>query len=136
MVPLRSLPHAQGQLFALGHNGRPELDLMVHNPKKKRVVTPGLGNKSMKRKMVVIVDDNEEPEMAPTNVSIVNLDRTNIKKVHVLLLLDGLIGVLDSIFACIECGQSGTHTIKKVSVGIATSLTFFARVLDVDLADC
>jgi hypothetical protein len=41
MVPLRSLPHSQRQLFGLSHNCRPELDLLVKNPlKPSKLVTP------------------------------------------------------------------------------------------------
>jgi hypothetical protein len=139
MVPLCPLPHAQRQLFSLGHNGCPKVDLLVRNPEKKRVIMPSPAQAlaSTKRKRVVLEEElveviteldsspvDREPEMAP-NVSIFNADRTNLEKVHVLLPLDGLIGVLDSLFACRECGQSGTHTIEKVSVGIARSLNFF-----------
>jgi hypothetical protein len=71
---------------------------------------------------------DEGPEMA-LNVSNFNADRANLEKVHVLLLLDGLIGVLDSPFACRECGQSGTYTIERVSVGIAASLNLLCTAI-------
>jgi hypothetical protein len=40
MVPLRSVPHSQRQLFGLSHNCHPELDLLVKNPlKPSKLVT-------------------------------------------------------------------------------------------------
>jgi hypothetical protein len=146
MVPLCTLPHAQRQLFCLGHNGRPELDLMARNPEKKKVVTPSPGQESTldstkqkravpeqeRAEVVAELDscpiDDEEPGVIP-NVSIFNADRTNLESIHVLLLFDGCKGlpVVDFLFACSECGESGSPTIKKVSAGIATSLNFFAN---------
>jgi hypothetical protein len=142
MVPLRSLPHSQRQLFGLSLNGRPELDLMVKNPvKHRKLVTPSparrmartLNGSSMdatKRKAVLegladVVADLEDTH----NVRVINTERTNLERKHVLLPLDQLIGLLDSCFVCKGCYLPGSHMIEKVSIGIATSLNVFCSTV-------
>jgi hypothetical protein len=143
MVPLRSLPHSQRQLFGLGHNGRPELDLLVKNPvKRNKLVTPSPARRSASTSNESLMDDTKRKavlegladvvaELEDThNVRVIDTERTNLERKHVLLPLDELIGLLDSCFVCKGCSLPGSHTIEKVSVGIATSLNDFARPLD------
>jgi hypothetical protein len=101
MVPLRSLPHSQRQLFGLSHNGRPELDLMVKNPvKRRKLVTPSPARRTArtstgslldatKRKAVLegLADVVAELE-ASHNVRVIDIERTNLERKHVLLPLD------------------------------------------------
>jgi hypothetical protein len=138
MVPLHIFPPSQRQLFGLSLNGRPELDLMVKNPvKRRKLVTlsptrrtartsTGSLMDAMKRKAVLegLVDVVAELEDTH-NVRVIDTERTNLERKHALLPLDQLIGLLDSCFVSKGYYLHGSHTIEKVSVGIVTSLNVF-----------
>jgi hypothetical protein len=93
MVPLRSLPHSQRQLFGLSHNCRPELDLLVKNPPKpSKLVTPGPATRAAstskgsfmdatKRKAVLDGLADVVAELEDThNVRVINTERTNLER--------------------------------------------------------